>query len=377
MNSIRLFKRQTGMIIASFALLFATVAPALVSAAQVTTRSIQLSSSSVSATNVTYTVNFTAVQAAGAFVVQFCNNSPVLGQACTAPTGFTAVAAASVTSGFTSTSGTTNLVTVPGAIAANDNVSVNVTGITNPSTTDPLYARIVTYANTTDAAGYTAANPDVVGVHKDDGGVAIAITPTVGVSGAVLESLTFCVSKALPTAQCAGATAPVLQLGETTGSVVALSPDFVSTGILNTQISTNAAGGAIVRLKSETDCGGLKRGGAAICDIAPALTGGDIVAGQAKFGVKTAVATDTSGTTATGAFVPANGSTYNPTTYEFNYIAGNATGVTSTFGDPFLDTAGAPVNNKNVALTFGTSISSDTPAGLYSTQLSLIATGKF
>lgn len=375
MNSIRLFNRQTGLIVMAAALLFATFIPALVSAAQVTNRSVELSSSSVSATGVTYKVNFTAVQAAGAFVVEFCSNTPVLGQSCTPPTGFTSATVSTPTAGFTA-AGTTNKVTVTGTINASDVVSVDVTGITNPSTTDPLYARIVTYTDGTDAAGYTSANPDVVGAHKDDGGVAIAITPTVGVSGAVLETLTFCVSKALPTASCAGADSPVLTLGETVGSVVALSSSAVSTGVLNTQISTNAVGGAVVRLKSATDCGGLKRVGASVCDIVPALTG-DITAGQAKFGVKTATATDTPSTTANGAFQPVTGSGYGNTAYALNYLANNSSGVTSAFGDPFLDTNSAPANNKNMALTFGASIGNDTPAGLYSTNLSLIATGKF
>jgi hypothetical protein len=59
------------------------------------------------------------------------------------------------------------------------------------------------------------------------------------------------------------------------------------------------------------------------------------------------------------------------------YVSGDATGVTSTYGDPILDTAGAPVNNMGMPLTFGASAANDTAAGLYSADLSLIATGKF
>ncbi len=376
MKSMKLLNRQAGYVVAAFALLFATVIPALVSAAQVSNRSIELSSSSVAATNVNYKVNFTSVQAAGAFVVEFCSNSPVLGQTCTAPSGFTSAGATSSTSGFTSVTGATNKVTVTGTIGATTAISVDIAGITNPSAADPLYARIVTYTDGTDAAGYTSANPDVVGAHKDDGGVAIAITPTVGVSGAVLETMTFCISKTLPTANCAGADSPVLTIGETVGSVVALNSSAVSTGVLNTQISTNAVGGAVVHLKSATDCGGMKRVGAAVCDIVPALVGG-IAAGEAKFGVKTATSTDTPSTIANGTFQPVTGSGYNTSSYALNYLANNSTGVTSSFGDPFLDTNNGPVNNKNIALTFGASIGNDTPAGLYSTNLSLIATGKF
>lgn len=377
MNSIRLFNRQVGLIVMAAALLFATFIPALVSAAQVSERSIELSSSSVSATNVTYKVNFTSVAAAGAFVVDFCSDSPVIGQTCTPPSGFDATAAASVTSGFTDVADlSTNTVRVTGTIGATTPISVDLTGIVNPSAAGVLYARIVTFDTAGHANSYTSTAPGADKV--DEGGVAISITPTVGVSGAVLESMTFCVSGATITADCASAAAtpPTLQLGETVGSTKALTSTAVSTGTIHTQISTNAVGGAVVRLKSATDCGGMKRVGATVCDIAPALTGSDITAGNAKFGVRTATATDT-GTNPNGTFQPFTGSTYNSSTYELKYNANNLEGITSTFGDPFLDTDDAPVNNKNMALTFGASISNNTPAGLYSTNLSLIAIGKF
>lgn len=383
MNSIRLFSRQTGLIVAAFALLFATLIPALVSAAQVSLRSIELSSSSAAATGVTYKINFTSVSAAKAFVVEFCSDSPVIGQDCTAPTGFDAAAAASVTSGFTNTEDIdTNTIRSVGTIGATTAISVDVTGITNPSTAGALYARIVTFDGADAAAAETAAEAytsTAPGAGKvDEGGVAISITPTVGVSGAVLESMTFCVSGATITADCASAagTAPTLQLGETVGSTKALSTTAISTGSVYTQISTNAVGGAVVRLKSSTDCGGLKRIGATVCDIPPVAGAADITAGTAMVGVKTATATDT-GSTPSGTFQPFGGSVYNDTTYKLDYVAGNATGVTSTFGDPFLDTDDAPVNNKNMALTFGATISNNTPAGLYSANFSLIAVGKF
>lgn len=379
MNSIKSYKRQIGRFAAAATVLFAMFVPALASAAQVTERSIALSSSSASATNVTYTVNFKSVVAAGAFVVDFCSDSPVLRQTCTAPTGMVATAAASTTSGFTSVTGSTSKIEVTGTIGANTNISVDVTGITNPSTAGPLYARIVTYANATDAAGYTSANPDAVGAHKDDGGVAMSITSTIGVSGAVLENMTFCVAGGpISTAGCGGTlSAPTLNLGETVGTTKALTASAVSTGDIYTQLSTNAASGAIVSLKSGVTCGGMKRVETASCDIAPALKTG-ITFGQAKFGVlATADSSTDSSLGATGALQTVSGSGYNASTYTLNWVAGNLSGVASTYGDPFLDTNSLPANNKNMKLTFGASVSNTTPAGLYSANLSLIATGKF
>jgi len=199
----------------------------------------------------------------------------------------------------------------------------------------------------------------------------------------VLETLTFCVAGAEIEADCTNITVdPVLELGETVGDTVALSPGVVSEGSIYTQISTNAAGGVVVRLKSNaTDCGGLLRAGAVAgtCDISPALNTDITPANdEAKFGVKTATATATTGVTnASGTLAPASGSFYNNTTYALNYINGDATGITSTFGDPFLDTNDEPANNQNMQLTFGATVNNNTPAGIYSADLSLIAVGKF
>lgn len=374
-------KDRTGSILVAAALLIGVTAPGFistyVSAANVTERSIALSSSSADANNVTYKVKFTAPSAAGAFAVLFCDSAsgPLAGTNCVAPTGFSASSAASTTVGFTTVAGSTNNFIVTGTIGAASTIEVDVTGINNPTAAGPMFARISTYSTTgnatTDMAA-TGTSQGVLGI--DNGGVAVSITNTIGVSGAVLESLTFCVSGAtIPTSDCATTTAPVLKLGETVGSTVALVPGTVSTGNLYTMISTNANGGAVVNLKSSTiGCGGLVRVGAANCDIAPALAGG-ISTTEAKFGVKAVAGTD--GASPNGAFQTFG--TYNGTTYAMNWVTGDATGVTSTYGDQFLNTNGAPANAKQMQLTFGVGVTNQTPAGLYSADLGLIATGTF
>lgn len=355
---------------------------ALVSAAQVTERSVALSSSSAGAQDVTYQVNFTTVAAAGAFVVDFCSDSPVANEACAVPAGFTASEASSTTSGFTDiTPLDDNTVVVAGTMAADAEISVALQGMTNPADDGALYARIVTYDTKANAMNYDSENVGTGVV--DTGGVAMAITNTIGFSGDVLESLTFCVAKVAITANCGNAgdpaNAPSLRLGETMGDTVALVPGELSEGAIYTQLSTNAVNGAVVRLKSNAfGCGGLLRVGATTaCDIGPALSGGiNPEADEAKFGVKTAPATDT-GTEPRGTLQPADGSVYNNTTFALNYAPGDGTGVTSAAGDPFLDTAGAPANNKNMQLTFGASVSNTTPAGTYFVDMNMIAVGKF
>lgn len=393
MTSLKTANRRVGSLFAVAALVLATVTPGLVpafaSAAQVTERSVELSSSSKVATGVSYGVNFTSVGAAKAVVLDFCSNSPLINSACTAPGGFS-VSAASVEGGdFAVSAGTASAASrlvLTGTVAAATAINFDVTNVTNPTLAGPLYVRILTYDGADTTAAETKAHDYVataIGDVRDQGSAAISITDTVGVSAAVRETMTFCVSGELITAgSCGGQlTAPTVKLGQGTGADIALVSTALSEGSIFSQISTNASSGAVVSLKSTAkDCGGLLRAGepdvAKACNIAPALAD-DIEAGQARFGVRVAAATNPSGET-NGTF-RAYGDTpyYSDSVFKLNYIAGNATGITSTYGDKFLDTANAPVNNKNVEITFGASVSNQTPAGLYSTDLSLIATGKF
>lgn len=381
MNFIRILDRRAMYLAMAFVLvLMSLVLPAMASAAQITTRSIALSSSSKAATNVTYEVTFTPAANAGAFVVDFCSDSPVIGATCTAPGGFSATSADSASAGVTDTTGAASKFTVEVPLVADTPITVEVTGITNPSAAGPLYARIITFDNETNALAYTS--PTVGTGAVDTGSVAISITDTIGVTGAVLESMLFCVSSATILEDCEDAdqNPPTIALGEDVGGNTALVPTAVSTGILYTQISTNAGGGAVVTLKSDAaDCGGLLRlGDEEECYIEPALAG-NITAGQAKFGLLVGAAYPTADAegTPTGTLQAVTGSGYNDTTYALNYVDGDATGVTSAYGDPLLDTNNAPANNQNVNVTFGASVSNDTPAGTYAANLSMIATGRF
>jgi hypothetical protein len=375
MNSLSILnRRQVGLFAAAGALLLAVIVPAIVSAAQLTERSIALSSSSAAATDVTYKVIFTPDADAEAFTIDFCSESPIIGQACTTPAGFSATGADSATVDAPDA----NTLVITQEINADAAVSVDLEGINNPTAVGPIYARIITYNTAANAALHNpalATNANRV----DEGGAAISITNTIGVSGAVLESMTFCVSGQAISDGCTGTSAPTLKLGQQVGDIFALTPGTMSEGSIFTQISTNAASGAVVSLKSSTlGCGGLVRAGAANCDIDPALnTNVTDTDTSAKFGVKPLAASNGG----TGIFRPFESSPgvsyYSPSAFKMNWIVGDGTGVTSTFGDPFLDTASAPATNKNVELKFGASVTNETPAGLYSADLNLIATGKF
>jgi hypothetical protein len=381
MRSFRILNKRAGLVAAVSALLLGFVVAPFAAAATVSERSIALSTANSDASGVAYQINFTPVSNAGAFVVDFCTNTPLLGEACTAPSGFTVAGATSATSGFTDVGEPTvttdhNTLRVTGTMTAATPVSVDVAGVHNPTAAGTFYARIVTYVDATAADAYVPATP---GTHIDDGGVALSIKDKISVSAAVLENMTFCISGETLTANCVGngaaapaLTAPTLKLGEGTGDVLALSSAAISTGNIYTQLSTNAAGGAIISLKSGVACGGMKRVGASVCDIPATLTT-NLAAGTPGFGLKTNTPAGVG--TNSGTLRPMGA--YNTSTYALNYLANNTTGVTSAYGDPVIDSNAAPVSNMNLALTFGATISNQTPAGLYSADLSLIATGKF
>ena len=371
MISLSILKnRQIGLFAAAGALLLAVILPTIVGAAQLTERSVAVSSASKGADGVSYEFKFKSAGAAEGTIIDFCEENPIVGQACSGPAGFSVSAA----TGTGVVALDSNTLEVTQAITAAQNVTIQVAGVSNPDAVGPFYARIVTYS-ADNLDNYVAADNLGTGT-VDQGGASIIITDTIGVSGAVLESMTFCVSGANTIADgcVSGVTPPTLKLGQAVGSAFALTPGVVSEGSIYTQISTNSSTGAVVSLKSSTiGCGGLVRAGATNCDIDPSMDT-DVLGtdNTAKFGVKTTAATG-----GTGTFQPAQGSIYVPSAFKMNWVVGDATGVTSTFGDAFLDTAGAPATNKKMTLTFGASVTNETPAGLYSADLSLIATGKF
>lgn len=366
------------------AFLISMLLPALTMAATFTERSVTLSSSSKGATGVNYEVAIKPSTTAGAVVLDFCTNTPLIGESCTAPVGFS-VASATVDEGTKAplTAAKNNATVIVDTFTANNTATFTLAGVTNPTDAGTVYVRVVSFADLEDAEAYTSTISPNSSDILDSSSLAISITDTIGVSGSVLESLSFCIAGGeeaiAPNCNVTGLDAPTLVLGEDDGNgILALTPSVISTGVIQTQISTNAATGAVVSLKSSAaGCGGLLLAGSpTACYIQPAQATG-ITAGQAKFGLllgTSGYADEATGTT--GELVGVGN--YNDTTYALNYDAdGEETGVTGPFGDPIMSTNDAAASNVNMPLTFGVSISNATPGGSYSADLSLIATGKF
>lgn len=361
------------------AMVIVSAISSIVSAATLSERSVMPSSAAVSATGVQYAVEFTPQADASAFVVDFCDNSPLIGQSCEAPAGLSVQTATTATSGVSIVgTRTANKLVATKAMEANEPEVITFTGITNPSSVGTIFARILTFEDSAAAEAYAS---DTTGAVIDSGSVAMYFNSSVAVSGTVLETLTFCLSGEEIGPNCSDADAPAaIILGQETApgsGVYALEAGVLSEGTLHTQINTNAVNGAVVRLRSSAACGGLVHQGTGECSIAAALDNEDGIDGsEALFGVRLVGATEASGGNPVGIIRAFNG-TYYGETFAFRYVENNQTGVTSAFGDEFLDTGGAPATDQNMELSFGATITNETPAGTYSTDISMIAVGKF
>ncbi len=407
---------------------------------QMSSRSIKLSDSGVSGTTiatgvgsgtaVTYRFTYTPLATSSttkSIVIDFCAESPIIGDTCsnTTPTGMsTTGATVSPVSGTVGASGWTISTPVANRIKLASDGTTNsivpgtqqvfdVVGITNPSTLGTFYARMYTYANNTFG---TYADPDPAvtapgpGNYIDYGGIALSTTNTITITARVQETLTFCVTAADPTTwvDCSDAAVtaapPAVTLGHFSGPTRILDAQTVDNNTpIYTQLSTNATSGAIIRIRnSNLTCGGLSADGGTTCAI-PAHNAGS-GAGPTIMQIG-----QTSGTASFGMFVSNSGpntggvGTLTPSTA---YHSDSHCGATSVVFPTCPNTGGASdyyyamdttTANNNTIATFGSALASSTgplyridnqyvfaataslttPAGIYTANMSMIATGTF
>ena len=108
MRTLRFSDRRVMNTVAALGILVGAALPAFVpafaSAQEITTRSIDLSNSATSATGVNYDLTFTPVAtAAGGFLIDFCSNTPLVGNTCTAPSGLSTAGIGTTTRAFSQT----------------------------------------------------------------------------------------------------------------------------------------------------------------------------------------------------------------------------------------------------------------------------------
>jgi hypothetical protein len=401
---------------AAFALLAGTFVPlaqqSSVSADQLTSRRIKMSDSTPGATTgVQYELTFTTGALVGTtneIVVDFCSDTPLLGATCAFVTGTSIPSFTAPTVSTGAISATNNRTLVITGLTINQNASYTITvtgGITNPSAVNAsFYARVFTYT-TGNASGYTQAaatgGSPVLGSYVDFGGIALNTVAQVTITARVMESLTFCASGtnldgnavvgADASDSCAEATPPDLEIGQ--GTPLILDASRVDATSAYTQISTNATSGAIIRMKATNTCAnsGLSNTGGAACNI-PGLADGTFTNGESPMALP-------AGTAAFGLFVglsapteavPSSTGTVAPDAnyYDAAHDTGgegfwygmdrrNTTdGVRSTYGD-VIAASTAPVSQINNELKFAATPSLTTPAGIYTGNEILIATGTF
>ena len=398
--------------------LYPAFKPKLAAAAQLTTRSITMSDSGQSGgtittgvgsgTNVIYKFAFTTSSAAQSLVIDFCSTTPLIGDTCTAPVGMNVSAAVLTgitgnitTAGWTVTATASQIKLAKGATgtAATSGIqSFTLSGLTNPASilyggapkpVGTFYGRMYTYADSTFGSTSTAyVSPTSLGNYMDYGGIALATNQIITITAKVQEQLTFCVSGAAQatwttTNDCSdtqAAVTPALTLGHGTPTAI-LDNSATDTGTVYSQLSTNALYGAAVAIRnSNTTCGGLSADGGATCNIpannAGAATPSAITAGTAAFGLYV-----TNGVAGTGGIgtdlADTNYNDGTPTHYGMDTeTTVDAGSVTGTYGDRVAYST-APCYRINNNYTFAATASLTTPAGIYTANMDLIATGTF
>jgi hypothetical protein len=290
-------------------------------------------------------------------------------------------------------------------ICAASTQTFTITGITNPNVAESFYGRIYTYADDA-ASSYTSSSAP--GTYVDYGGIALSTVALITITAKVQESLSFCVTAAAystwtttgdctdPATTATGTGPPSLTIGTPEGSNVVLVPEQAATGTDTFQLSTNATGGAVIDMHSSNSCGGLSiNGGADGCKIEAIGddTGHNSTASQvgtedisaaatadlAIFGVQLGTFSD--GTTVPGGLHGTGTlndvAPYNGTGTVYGLDDDPATGVASEYGNEIANTNSAPCFLLTDTINFGATSALTTPAGIYSTNISLIATGTF
>ena len=389
--------RRPLLLALSAALVLASLVPLVTNsranAALVTTRSIMMSDSVISATGVTYEVSFDigSSHTVGSIAIQFCSNSPIIGDSCTAPTGFDVDAAteaaganndlgtpATYTKDATETVANRFVAAVDTASAdtAGDTAHIILSGVTNGSTLGSFYARVFTYTSADGTTGLT-----------DSGGIALSTAAQIVITAKVQERLVFCVYTTGAGNDCSGKSGTAVTLGDTNGVLDPTGPYVDKNAKFS--VTTNATSNAVVRFKGST----LNRNSDASCASAAncitesTSTPNTSTAGSEEFGLclyesagsgltRDAVYDGGAGAECAGTTQTAGtGSTGGAGTAEFGLDTNASTGTRSTYGDTL---ATKPAGDYSTAtMAFVGNIANNTEAGIYTTTLTFIATGTY
>lgn len=297
-----------------------------------------------------YDVGFTYTNTGvpvGSVRLQFCGNSPLLTEPCTAPTGMDVSAVLLGNQqgelGFTvgSIPATNEIIlTRPASLPAGVAAEYELQNILNPSTSGTYYMRIETFTST-----------DATGLAIESGGVALAATPGLQVATEVPPYLLFCAAIDITSDDCNTASNYVLDFGE-------FSTSQTASGASNVVVGTNAANGMSVVLSGTTLTSGN--------NVVPALETGDRSRrGTSQFGINLVDNSDPNigaNSTAPAAIV---GNGYNQSNiFRFQN------------GETIVSSAG-PTGTSTFTVSYMANISSAQPAGYYATTITYICLANF
>lgn len=321
-------------------------------AAQITGRSVTLSTSAPSATGVTYSLSTAALPtttAVKSLQIQFCTAAS---GACTTPSGFSASSStlASQPTGLgsasgwtvnTATAGSLRIVNATNATTSSGAVAVNWSGVVNPTSTNTTFYGIIT--SYSDAAWTTPL---------DSGTVALSTATQIQVALTVSEALTFCAGTSITGQNCGTITGSTVNLGNGSTNATASGTSVLAA-------STNATSGYSITVNGST----LTSGGNTITALA---AGTASTIGTKQFGINLV----SNSTPAVGTAVSGTGTGTAATNYNASNTFRFGTGET-------IATVGVPTNANAYTVSYIANVDGVTPPGGYTSNLTYIATANY
>lgn len=318
-------------------------------AAQISGRSLMMSSNKPGEHDVTYTVQFApgTVGPIGSIEIQFCGNSALLEDPCVAPYGLDALNA-----NLVSQSGTTGYYMSPdsdvnriiltqtpsGSIAGT--ASFTFENLVNPTDPESYYVKIFTYASN-----------DASGSPIDFGALAFSINRGFDITAEVPPYLIFCSGVTISNFDCGSASGRQLNFGE-------FSPATSSMGQSQLVAATNAQAGYNIFVGGTTMTSGN--------NIIPAMTGQQSQVGTSQFGINLRANTipdiglDTVG--------PGTGNPTAPYNQVNSYRFVNNAAIA---------TAPNAQDYRKYTVSYLINVSDDQAPGVYSTTLTYVAVANF
>lgn len=339
-----------------------------VSAAQLTSRSLTLGSSAVSAST-THLFGFTIATTGnvGSIIFDYCTTAS---GTCTAPTGLDvdSVTLSNQTgaTGFVvdGTQTDTNTIVIdrsPSSVSSSTAVTYTFSSAVNPSATNTTFYTRISTTTAVDGGGSTV----------DTGAVAASTATQIVLTGYMPESLVFCTGG---TVSLTGGGLPDCSTA-TSGSVSLpdFSPTSVSSAISQMAASTNASAGYSITVSGPT----LTSGSNTIAAIGGTAQTSQIgkIGGQFGLNLKDNAAPDTgSEVTPTTNGTNYKGQAKSPfaTADNFAFTAGSAQQVAAS------DNGGAgPTDSQRFTVTYIVNVSGAQPVGSYTSTLTYICTPTF